>query len=423
VIAKHSILSAIPLSEDLSYPGPYFARLPSIDLRTCVTFLLRKSTPPGEGEADVELDDLLSSQHSRNFKDEVGTKPFWRLTILTTPFHQQFTAIWVVHHALGDGISGLVFHRSFLSGLQSTIISGEVDAILLSPKNALLPPLEDMHPLPLSIGFLMKGQWNEWFPPSLAGLWTGSVVKAPAPTPGRTHIKTIVFAKKQTSELVALSRKNRTTVTATLEVVVASALLANLGPEFGVVKGGGPISLRSDIKSLDLNADVDIDQTIGVYVSQYGYTHSRLPSSPISTPALASFSWDEARAVRQTIVQEVTKMGSNSIVGLLRWVSDLQSFFTKRIGLPRGDSFEVSNVGVFKAGDMEGKEGWKVGRTVFSQCGAIVGAAFGVSVVTGGDGCAVMAFSWLDAVVEDGFMGDVIEGVEEEIDKLLKGDV
>jgi hypothetical protein len=422
VIAKHSILSAIPLSEDLSYPGPYFARLPSIDLRTCVTFLLRKSPPPGEGEADAELDDLLSSQHSRNFKDEVGTKPFWRLTILTTPFHHQFTAVWVVHHALGDGTSGLVFHRSLLSALQSTIISGEVDPVLLSPKNALLPPLEDMHSLPLSAGFLMKGQWNEWFPPSLAGLWTGSVVKAPGSTPGKTHIKTVVFTKKQTNELVALSRKNKTTVTATLQVVVTSALLANLGSEFGVVKGGGPISLRPDIKSFNLNTDVDIDQAMGVYVSQYGYMHSRFPSSSPSTPALASFSWDEARAVRQTIVQEVAKMGSNSMVGLLRWVSDLQSFFTKRIGLPRGDSFEVSNVGVFKAGDMEGKEGWKIGRTVFSQCGAVVGVAFGVSVVTGGDGCAVMAFSWLDAVVQDGFMENVIEGVEEAIEKLLEED-
>jgi hypothetical protein len=421
VIAKHSILSAIPLSEDLSYPGPYFARLPSIDLRTCVTFLSRKFAPPGEGETDAELDDLLSSQHSRNFKDEVGTKPFWRLTILTTSFPQQFTAVWVVHHALGDGISGLVFHHTFLSALQSTIISEEVDPVMLSPKDALLPPLEDIHPLPLSLGFLMKGQWNEWFPPSLAGLWTGSVVKAPSFTPAKTHIKTVVFSKKQTSELVALSRKNNTTITAVLEVVVASALLANLGPEFGVVQGGGPISLRSDIKSL--NVDFDIDQAMGVYVSQYGYTHSRLLSLSPVTPALASFSWDEARIVRQTIVQEVAKKGSDSMVGLLRWVSDLQSFFTKRIGLPRGDSFEVSNVGVFKAGDVEEKEGWNIGRAVFSQCGAIVGVAFGASVVTGGDGCIVMAFSWSDAVVGDGFMRSVIEDVENGVEGLLKGDV
>jgi hypothetical protein len=410
------------LNEDQSHPGPYFARLPSIDLRNCVTFLSRKSIPSTEDGIDGELDNLLSFEHSQNFKDAVGMKPFWRLTILTMPHSQQFTAVWVVHHALADGASGLIFHRSFLSALQSTASSiAEVDSIVPSPKNALLPSIEDLHPLPLSVGFLMKGQWNEWFPPSFAGLWTGGIVTAPSSSPGKTHIKTLILSHSRTSALVALSRKNKTTVTAVLDVVIASALLANLGPEFDSVKGGGPISLRPAIKKMNLVPDVDIDQALGVYVSQYGYTHSRLPSSS-SHSALASFSWDEARAVRYTIVQEVAKNGSNSMVGLLRWVSDLQSFFTKRIGLPRGDSFEISNVGVFKTKEGDEKQDWKIGRMVFSQCGAVAGLVFGVSVVTGGDGCAVMAFSWSDGVVDAGLMGKVIEGVEKGVAELLRGE-
>lgn len=221
---------------------------------------------------------------------------------------------------------------------------------------------------------------------------------------------------------MALCRKNKTTFTAALEVVLASVLLANLDDEYTVVKGGGPISLRADIKDLNLHSEVEIDHAIGVYVSQYAYTHSCL-SSATSRSALAHFSWDEARAVRQTIVQEVAKKGSNSMVGLLRWVSDIHAFFTKRIGLPRGDSIEVSNVGVFKAEGLKGEGGWNIGRTVFSQCSAVAGAAFGVSVVTGGDGCASLAFSWSNVIVEENLIGRVIEGVEEGLNGLLKGHV
>ncbi|KAF2792800.1 hypothetical protein K505DRAFT_362559 [Melanomma pulvis-pyrius CBS 109.77] len=428
VITTHSILSAIPLNEDSNYPDPYFARLPSIDLRTCVEFVERKTAHPGDGDADVELETLLSEQHGRNFKEGLGTRPFWRLVILTAPGAKggEFTAAWFVHHALADGTSGLVFHRALLAALQSASApssSDEADAIVASPSTPLLPPIESLHPLPISLFFLGQQLWGEWFPAPVAKLWTGGPITAPRPpsSNARTHIKTLVLSKSQTAQLVALSRANRTTVTAALQTVIASAVLANLDAnKFDKVQGDGALSLRPN---LTLEGR-DVGEEIGVWVSRWVHPFSRQPASPASTSyggALASFSWESARAVRESITREVAGNGKNSVVGLLRWVSDLQQFFTKRIGMARSESFEISSLGVLKikGNEMEGDEVWKIGRTIFSQCGSVAGAGFSVSVVTGGDGNLNMAFSWLESAVEEELMGKVVRSVKEGVDEIL----
>lgn len=392
-------------------------------------FVERKTAQPGDGDADVELDSLLSEQHRRNFKGGLGTRPFWRLVILTAPGENvgEFTAAWFVHHALADGTSGLVFHRALLAALQSasTPSSNDVaDPIIPSSSTLLLPPIESLHPLPLSLYFLGQQLWSEWFPSPVAKLWTGGPITVPQPPPsiGRTHIKTLILSKSQTAQLVALSRANKTTVTAALQTIIASALLANLDADkFDKVQGDGALSLRPN---LTLEGR-DVEEEIGVWVSRWVHTFSRQPGSPTSTSnggALASFSWESARAVRESITQEVAGNGKNSVVGLLRWVSDLHQFFTKRIGMARSESFEISSLGVFKmkGNEVEGEKAWKIGRTVFSQCGSVAGAGFSVSVVTGGDGCLSMAFSWLESAVEEELIGRVVGSVKGEVDEILK---
>jgi hypothetical protein len=114
VITKYQILSAIVLNEDKSHLDVYFARLPSIDLRRCVEFSRRKSPEPRDGELDAELEQLLTEQHDRNFKDNVGS-PFWRFAVLTSSSNDStFTAAWIFHHALADGSSALLFHETFI---------------------------------------------------------------------------------------------------------------------------------------------------------------------------------------------------------------------------------------------------------------------------------------------------------------------
>lgn len=175
LISAHPILSAIPVGEHTT--APYFVRVPSINLRTCVQFIPRQTPLPRDGERDEEYDALTTTQHNTDFKDDYGSKPFWRLLILhvSDSATTEFTASWVYHHAIADGSSGLVFHRHFLAPLQSGLSSLDInlDPIVKSPATPLLPPLEKLHPLPISFWFLFKTLWGMWFPSSRKGLWTG----------------------------------------------------------------------------------------------------------------------------------------------------------------------------------------------------------------------------------------------------------
>lgn len=115
-------------------------------------------------------------------------------------------------------------------------------------------------------------------------------------------------------------------------------------------------------------------------------------------------------------------------------MSDLHKYFTEKIGQQREISFELSNLGaVFgkmssplpsppdaAAEVSKGEEGaWKLGRCVFTQSANITGPPLSVSVVSGGDGCCVLAFAWLEGVLSDEMVGAVVEGVEERVGGLV----
>jgi hypothetical protein len=107
-----------------------------------------------------------------------------------------------------------------------------------------------------------------------------------------------------------------------------------------------------------------------------------------------------------------------------------------KLGKPRTESFELSNVGavktsmpakainvdgsVVKSGAEDEIDGqWRMGKCIFSQSAPVTGAAFLVGAVTGGDGCAVLGFSWLDGSVENEWMINVIKGLEKGAEALI----
>jgi hypothetical protein len=289
--------------------------------------------------------------------------------------------------------------------------------------------------------FLLKTFWRQLFPASRAGLWTGGLITSPSTdcSPTTTKVKTLVFDKTMTTKLVQLSRSNGTTLTGTLQSVIAASLFLNLEASGKAdlatrLHSSGAISLRrfltlpthdSDGNSL---ADVDINEQIGTWAGPYSFDHRA--SSPITGSKFSTvpdlFSWDEARDIKGAISTELSKNLADNPVGLIRYVSSVPAFFKSQVGKNRSDSFELSNVGVFKGlpsdpGSVGGQEidkdmdknEWRVGRCVFSQCASVAGAAIAVSAVTGGDGNAVLVFTFSEDVVDESFVEGVVRGVEE----------
>ncbi|KAF2448983.1 hypothetical protein P171DRAFT_407317 [Karstenula rhodostoma CBS 690.94] len=417
VIARHPMLSAIVLNEDKQDSEVYFARLPSIDLRTCVEFIERQHGVTAGGK-DEELELALQKQHKINLRENIGSKPFWRLVILHHPEDQSsFTAVWFFHHALGDGGCGPIFHRSLLSALNISITEDAVDPVVKPPSTPILPKFEDLHPHPISWRFFLRAILGSIFPsifaPRPSKLWTGPPITAPTPLPD-TKLHLLALSAPTTTRLRELSRENKTTLQATLECCIACALFSVLPAEtYDKVKASGPISTRSLIRHEGKPVG---DDDFVLALAEYTHLHER------ASHALPSdeFPWAEACAVRSSIQTEIAKKGADNVISLLRYVSDMHKYLTEKTGEERSVSFELSNLGLVKAEAGAG-DGWKLGRCVFSQSANMTGPPIVCSAVTGGDGCCVLTFGWLEGVVTDEMVRGVVDAVERQIQGLVGG--
>ncbi|KAF1942855.1 hypothetical protein EJ02DRAFT_157871 [Clathrospora elynae] len=425
VIAKYPNLSAITLNEEQSFPNVYFARLTEIDLRTCVEICERRTPFPKDGEADEELDEALAQQHSRDFKEGLGSKPFWRLLVQTSPNQAtQFSASWMWHHALADGGSALLFHESFLAGLNASGPDSDAGPIVPTPIATLLQPLEELHPMSMSWPFFLQAILGAMLPSIFAKrpakLWAGNPVPEDTTTLPTPRYRTLIFSKETTLKLAQASRAERASMTATLQCLLAASLFANLpATEYDKISIFGPISMKRflDVKETQMtNA-----------IATYDYMHRRpssrptnsISSSPSPSHILQNFSWDEARAVKFKIQAEIAKEGRDNPNALLKYVSDMPGFFLEKLGKPRSPSAEVSSLGVWR--DKQGGGKWEVGRMVFSQFPDLTAGAFAMNVVTGGDGNAVINFCWGEWAVGEGMMRKVIEGVGDGVEGLIDG--
>jgi hypothetical protein len=143
----------------------------------------------------------------------------------------------VYSHAVGDGQSGLAFHRAFHAAITTAsthqIDAGELNSIVIPPITPMIPPLEDQIHLPISICYLFGVLWNAWFPKDLRAVYTGKPIDLS--TNARKRLFTwVTISSSTTSAVLAASRKHSVTLTATIQAVLAVAVFQN-----------GPISSNS----------------------------------------------------------------------------------------------------------------------------------------------------------------------------------
>ncbi|KAJ5742698.1 uncharacterized protein N7511_011099 [Penicillium nucicola] len=401
-ITEHPSLSAIVADDHTQ--DPYFVRLPQIDLDHVVSFQDRQlgllgTDANGEPTPDLDLQALLATQHNLPFE---APNPLWRLCILQDTENQQhFTAAFVYHHAIGDGTSGKAFHQTLLRAL-STVPSGDPKTVILPPQSPLLPSIETIHSMNLSMWYLTKKLFQaKIYSRRDEALWTGAKIRKPT----QTRLRLVPFSESIVTVLRDFCRQENTTITAFLQTLVARSLFAHLPVESSKLNCSGALSCRRWL----LNSITD--DCMGVWVQDYEeqYTRDATISSSDNT-----FPWAEARRSRKTISSVLKMKGKDASINLLQFVDNFQQeLCLSRIGLERDKSFEVSNLGVVPTQtdpDIPAIRGM-----VFSQCASVMGNALQVSVVTGGDGCLVLAVSWQEGVVEVDLVNAFIESIRDEI--------
>ncbi|CAH0051385.1 unnamed protein product [Clonostachys solani] len=407
VIRKHRILSAIPMNEDAS--DTYFSPLSSIDLNQTVSFL-KRSQPLGDAEGeDKVLDSILEVQHNTSFKTENGKLPFWRLIILEDPkVKSEFTACFIYHHAIGDGVSGFVFHNAFHAALEAaSFASSDLKAeeiILLDGDITLLPPLEELHPLPSNP--------NPPAPPeAILKEWTGKPIQVPC----ESRWESLSVTPKASTAFFQECKEKGVSVTSSIPSIIAQVLFNALPSTEEALTCIIPVSLRPWLK---IPSDTSI-AAIGTYFDAMKVQFIRADMPPHSDST-----WVRAGKVSKAINEYLGNVSPSgepyTAVSVFKNLPDLCPIFTSMIGNPRDAAFEVTNIGRFTPGvgtDTERNVQWEVGKVMLSRSAVASGAAVTVSVATGGNGSMSIGFSWQNDIVEDGLIHNLIQEVKNYFEK------
>ncbi|RYN16343.1 hypothetical protein AA0115_g12397 [Alternaria tenuissima] len=418
VIHRNSILSAVPIDE-LS-PNAYFVRLQSLGLRSCVLFKTRASSIEQRNQ-DTELDTILQEEHNTDFKSRHGHLPFWRLNILQDTVEEKgcgFTASFVFHHSLGDGATGVIFHQSFHQALEIVLMLPSLKSsspkIQVSESSTVLPPLEDLHPLPLNPNPLHHRTSGEELEE-----WTGNPIQLPMVS----QYRTLFFSPITSAKFAQECKENGLTVTSGLTAVLASALFKQLPDTVHALTGIIPINLRPWL-SLHDNC-TSTNEAMGSFIDalkvQIRREHCSFPTdSDEHTGATCGLA--AARHVSETIKGY---MGNKSPTGepytsvaAFKGIHGIAAVFKSMVNAPRDAAFEISNLGRFSTpsspsfdvpdGACEGR--CRIGRMTFSRSAVGFGAAITTSVVMGIDGGLSVGWSWQEGVVDRKLVESVMDG-------------
>jgi hypothetical protein len=220
-----------------------------------------------------------------------------------------------------------------------------------------------------------------------------------------------------------LCRKNETTITAALQTLIAGMLFSNLPSECTSLACATPFSAR---RFLEPSSAVD-DDSMGVFVLDGHETYQK--SSFIQFRSVAGqhnimlLPWSEAQRSRRDMQKIVEQRGKNTGVGLLKFVGDFQKeLFQSKVGKDRDSSYEISNLGLYKAVTLsdDNAQSVSIGRMIFTQSAGVTASAVQISVLTGADGCMVLGFTWQEGVVDDDLIGRIVEGANAEILRLVR---
>ncbi|KAF9047189.1 hypothetical protein BDZ89DRAFT_1058242 [Hymenopellis radicata] len=343
VVQSHTALGIYFIDESVS--SSTFHKLNQINLDDVVVFIA------GRAFADV-----LEEQFATPV-DTKATLPLWRIVVL-----DERTVIFAFHHGIGDGLSGLAFHKTLSRFLSLPSAEDEPTSLTSTSVSPLSDPIEKLVNVSPP---LLTVLWEvcklfipmAWTPAGSA--WTGAHIGT-KPSPA-ADVRIIRFSDAEASRFHAACRSNQATVTSavfTLAVATVSQVIGTT--EFKTLSTSIPISLRP---LSNTPSDVFCDQ-----VAAYQYYPTINPS----------FSWDDASHCASELRRQ--RSVCVSMIGLLRYLfGNYAGYFTGKLGGKRAGTFEVSNAGLFDRGGKDGA--WTIDSMWFAQCDAYVGSALKLNVV------------------------------------------
>lgn len=365
--------------------SPYYKFCPRLDLREHVNVL------EYEGGSEINkiknaLPEILDTTWTPGF-------PPWKIFIL--PFSRQRCFIaFSFSHALGDGMSAMSFHQTFLDGLQETHVDGNL--ICTPTMKPLSQPFDTSKNLPISWSFLLSPLLGAYLPKGLASLF-GLKASAASITPdtwtGSPHF---YDAEKYKTGLEVLSidaavinkglnvcRSHGTRLTGVLHQFINAALSKSL-PQ------------PNNVDSFASGTALNMRGAAGISKDQMGNCVSSKPILyPITkTPEKEQEQqpdWDLAKSTTESLAAAANELRDQP-VGLLRYLKEIRPWLLSKIGQPRDSSYEVSNLVTFQRCGPTDR--CSITEMVFSQPADVSGGPLTFNLVSVPNGPLSIVVNW-----------------------------
>jgi hypothetical protein len=384
----------------------YYERVTSINVEEHISIVEDSSV---QSDSLKAIGRSMESELDRPF---VAGIPPWRIVVLPLSSSQCHVA-FSYSHTIGDGIAGVAFHKTFLSGLREP--PATVPSSTISPPAKPFPEVFDTDErLSISWSFLLAPFLAEYMPYFLVkmlglrvsasyvdeGTWTATPMFF-NPETHRNKLKICRIGASQVNKVVQVARTHDARLTGVMHQIIVRALSKAIADNN--VTNFVPQTAINMRKSIGMSNDVAHDVVSGCYT-----VHPR----SAATGPLTEEEWASASEATKQFAITATKL-EDAAIGLLRYVPSMRKWTLGKIGKKRDSSYECSNVGVFDGSlkaDAPAKEQVEVTKLTFAQPSHVGGCpiCFNIASVKGGD--LVFTVTW-----QPGALGLGDEAAEEKM--------
>jgi hypothetical protein len=391
------------LVRDMHTDAAFFERVRSIDLEDHIIIMDESHFPTSGATSETDVTTIETLLPAIMDRPWPASPPPWRVVVIPLPATAQapnqkrcFIA-FSFSHALGDGVSGLGFHRIFKQGIFDCITNKS--STVTTPTASFPPAFDIPENLPISWGFLLRPLIAVLLPNFLAEMlglrpttsaanpetWTATRMFYD-PASFRTCLKLIEIPNQVVDNALRIARKNEAKLTSVLHQSIVRALSRAIpkGQATNFVSGTA-VNMR---RSVGIS-----DNEMGLFVNAWYDIHHRDDTRAIPWPIET---WRNAHSLTQKLAECAVTLGDQPI-GLLRYVPSIRKWTAAKMGQERDCSYELSNLTTFQdipVEDSAHAQSCTISNMVFSHSANTTSAPLTFCVVSVKGGNMVISVAW-----------------------------
>lgn len=375
----------------------------------------------------------LCNDKRLTFFNTADTIPGWRLDVLPVEpkgERQRVFISFTYAHYIADGMSGVAFHRSLLTGLDRSLRVGmrSPGTVFQTPQRAR--ELAGLPHLPISPMYLLAPALGLYLPsflskalglkPSVSGsdpgTWSGTMKFVAAPgsvPPVTTAVEILSIDGRTIAAVLGVCRKHNTKLTSLLNELIAQCLSRHLPAHYS---GFADKSNFISATSINLRKAAGIsDHEMGVFASA-SYTRHEIEhlGTERDNIKIDDAFWSAVSNASREMARDASRLRDQPS-GLLNWVANFDSWMEGQLGKSRDASWQLSNLMSFDGDLHGGDDAISVERMFFCQPADAIGEPLDFNLISTKDGDLVICAGWqVGAIGLEEKAGKDVEAIERE---------